>query len=50
MVIKVMIRKTYPLDSRLAIIIARAKKEASIQFKISFYHVLHALNLEVDYV
>lgn len=47
-VIKAMLGKTTPLDSKLAVIIAWAKKEVSIHLKISFYHVTHVLNSEAN--
>lgn len=48
MVIKVMLGKTTPLDSRFEMTIAQAKTKASAYPKISFFHVKHILSWELE--
>lgn len=47
-IIKAMCGKSSPMDSKLAIVIARAKKEASTISKIFSFHVKQELNAEAD--
>lgn len=47
-IIKAMLGKSFPVDSKLAIVIAQAKKEASTLGRISFFHVKRELNCEDD--